>query len=202
MTSAGSVPIPPAGKGRPTPKRSDKERRTGPVPPPPRTRKEAAQRLRAQQATGRKDLRAGYAAGDETRLLPRDRGPARSLVRDVVDSRRNVGVLLLPLAVLLVASQFVGTERVVRIATTVWIGGLLAMLIDIALLALRVGKALATLPPGEQGAGRGRAARHVGYAVLRSTVLRRLRMPPPKVSAGDAVQSGGSGVPGGRSGRR
>ncbi|MCW2605596.1 MAG: hypothetical protein JWO60_289 [Frankiales bacterium] len=169
-------------KGRPTPKRRDTERRTGPVAPPPKTRKEAAQRLRAQQATGRKDLRAGYVAGDESKLLPRDRGPVRSTVRDVVDSRRNVGVLLLPMALLLVAAQLVGDARVLRLATTVWTAGLIAVVVDGLLLTLRTTKALKARHPGE-----GKTARHVGYALLRSTVLRRFRMPPPKVQPGDTL---------------
>ena len=47
--SAAAVPGA-AGKGRPTPKRSQAQgqRRGGPVPPPPRTRKEAAQRAREE----------------------------------------------------------------------------------------------------------------------------------------------------------
>lgn len=173
-------------KGRPTPKRSEKERRTAPVAPPPQTRKEAARRLREQQAAERKDRRAGYSAGDDSRLLARDRGPARSAVRDVVDSRRNLGVLLLPLAVLLVTAQLVGNPRVLEVVSRVWEGAMLAMLVDIVLLTIRVRRALSALP-GPPEPGRARTARHVGYAVLRSTVFRRLRMPPPKVEVGDPV---------------
>lgn len=170
------------GKGRPTPKRRDKERRTGPVPPPPQTRREAAQRLRAQGAAGRKDLRAGYVQGDESKLLKRDRGPVRRTVRDVVDSRRNVGTLLLPLAVLLVTAQVVGDDAVLRVATSVWTAGLVAVLLDLALLTVRVRRALRTHHPEARG-----TVRHVGYAALRSTVLRRFRMPPPQVAPGDTV---------------
>ena len=39
-------------------------------------------------------------AGDERYLLPRDRGKVRAYVRDLVDSRRNVAGILLPIAVL------------------------------------------------------------------------------------------------------
>ncbi len=169
-------------KGRPTPKRRDSQRRTGPVAPPPKTRREAAQRLRAEQASGRKNLRAGYVAGDESKLLPRDRGPVRSTVRDVVDSRRNVGVLLLPMALLLVAAQVVGDDTVLRLATTVWTAGLLAVVIDAVLLTVRTTRALKKHHPDAD-----KGVRHVGYALLRSTVLRRFRMPPPKVQPGDTV---------------
>ena len=171
-----------APKGRPTPKRSDKAPRTAQVPPPPQTRKEAAARLTAQGAADRSDLRAGYVAGDESALLKRDRGPVRRTVRDAVDSRRNVGVLLLPLAVLLVAAQVVGQETVLRVATRVWTAGMVAVVVDLGLLTFRVRAALRRHHPQERG-----LARHAGYAALRSTVLRRLRMPPPRVGPGDTV---------------
>ena len=47
------------GKGRPTPKRSEAQgaRRGGPVPPPPRTRKEAAQRAREEARAARERVR-------------------------------------------------------------------------------------------------------------------------------------------------
>ena len=106
----------------------------------------------------------------------------RALVRDVVDTRRNIGVLLLPLAVLLVAAQIVGSREVVRLATTIWAAGLIAMVVDIVLLALRVRKALAAAHPQA-----GRTGRHIGYALLRSTVFRRFRMPPPRLSPGDPL---------------
>ncbi|MCW2778913.1 MAG: Integral rane protein [Frankiales bacterium] len=164
-------------KGRPTPKRGAVAR--GPVAPPPQTRKEAAQRQREQQSSSRKGRRAGYVAHDETKLLPRDQGPVRALVRDVVDSRRNVGVLLLPLALLLVVAQVAGNHTLYSVAARIWTVGLVAVVLDAVLLALRVRKALAEHHPEAGG-----TAKHVGYALLRSTVMRRLRMPPPLVSPG------------------
>jgi hypothetical protein len=172
------------GKGRPTPKRSEKERRTGPVAPPPRTRKEAAARLREEQAQARKTQRAGVAAGDDSALLRRDRGPVRALVRDVVDSRRNVGVLLLPLALLLVLARFVGSDQLLVRVTDVWIAGIVAMFIDVVLIGLRVRRTLAAAGDRLPADADRSPARHIGYAVLRSTVFRRLRTPPPRVAVG------------------
>src|SRR5919107_5308582 len=84
------------GKGRPTPKRHEAQgRRPGPPPPPPTTRKEAYKRMREQQAANRSNVRRAALAGDEAYLPARDRGPVRKLVRDLVDSRRNVGGLFL-----------------------------------------------------------------------------------------------------------
>jgi len=55
----------PAGKGRPTPKRADAQRRrTGPVAPPPSTRKEAAKLARARATESRERVRDATARGD------------------------------------------------------------------------------------------------------------------------------------------
>jgi len=84
------------GKGRPTPKRSEaQKRRSGPVAPPPTSRREAAKQLRAKQAENRQRVRKGSLAGDETALLKRDQGPVRKMVRELIDSRRSLGWILL-----------------------------------------------------------------------------------------------------------
>ena len=54
--------------------------------------------MRAQQATRRMEARQGAARGDDSYLPARDRGPVRKLVRDVVDTRRNVGSFFLVIA--------------------------------------------------------------------------------------------------------
>jgi hypothetical protein len=106
------------GKGRPTPKRSEaQKRRGGPVPPPPATRREAAKRLRAERAADRK---GGSRRVDTGRQLARDAGPVRALVRDVVDGRRNLAIVMLPVALLLVVAQMVATAAILSVAVTVW----------------------------------------------------------------------------------
>ena len=172
----------PAGKGRPTPKRADAQRRrSGPVPPPPSSRKEAAKRARQQAVESRTKMREATASGDERYFGRRDAGPVRSLVRDVVDGRANVGVLLLPLAVLLVLAQISGNARVLDVALVVWVAGVLAMLLDVVLVARSIRRRVRAAFPDERSL-RG----HVGYGLLRSTVFRRFRLPPPKVARGGA----------------
>lgn len=176
--STGSSPS--TGKGRPTPKRSEAQRRRGgPVPPPPTTRKEAAKRAREQAVLARRSVREGTARGDEDRMVARDRGPVRALVRDVVDARRNVGVLLLPLAVLLVLAQLVGNDRVTSVALLLWLTGVLAMVADVVVTTLAIRRAVRAAHPDE-----GRMVRHVSYGLLRSTVFRRFRLPPARTSPG------------------
>src|SRR4051812_37129839 len=71
------------GKGRPTPKRRDAEkRRTGPVAPPPTNRREAARRMRAETKERRTLARQALRTGDERYLPARDQGPERRLVRN------------------------------------------------------------------------------------------------------------------------
>ena len=167
-----------AGKGRPTPKRSEaRGRRTGPVAPPPQTRKEAAQRAKEEAKAARARVREG------SQLLPRDAGPARALVRDVVDRRRSVGVLMLPLALLLVTAQVASSAakdtRLLDVAFVIWAAGVLALVVDVVVLRQQIRGAIkAELP--QEGSLRG----HVAYGLLRSTVLRRWRVPTARVSPG------------------
>jgi hypothetical protein len=166
------------GKGRPTPKRSERERRrSGPVGPPPQTRKEAAQRRKQELKSARSKVREGSQRGDERYLVKRDAGPVRRLVRDIVDSRRNAGVLVLPVAVLLVVTSLIGIEVVQAIVTTLWLATLLAVMMDLVVLTVTIRRKVRAAFPEER-----RLAGHTAYGLLRSTVLRRWRMPPPAVS--------------------
>src|SRR4051794_22616298 len=83
--------VKPGGKGRPTPKRREAEKRNRQPITAPRTRKEAYQQTRERQGRDRQKAREGMARGEERYLLPRDKGPARRLARDYVDSRRTFG---------------------------------------------------------------------------------------------------------------
>ena len=163
-----------AGKGRPTPKRSEAQgRRGGPVAPPPQTRKEAAQRAKLETKAARTRVREG------SQLLPRDAGPVRALVRDVVDGRRNAGVLMLPLALVLVLAQVSGIPRLLDIALLVWLAGIVTLFVDIVLLGLLIRRRVREEHP-EVTTMRG----HLAYGLLRSTVFRRWRMPAARVSPG------------------
>ncbi|MCW2544835.1 MAG: hypothetical protein JWM40_2387, partial [Frankiales bacterium] len=126
------------GKGRATPKRRDAEkRRGGPVAPPPTNRKEAAKQLRAKQAADRQRGRkpsASSAAADRA-LLPRDAGPVRRLVRDVVDSRRNIAGLLMPTAALSIGSFFTKDQQVLAAISGIFVATLVGVALDTVLLA-------------------------------------------------------------------
>ena len=167
----------PTGKGRPTPKRSEKQRRTGPVAPPPLTRKEAAQRQKEAAKAARARIKEGAARGDARYLSRRDAGPVRALVRDLVDARRNVGVLLLPLALVLIVANLSGSRQVQSLGLLLWVAALLAMAVDIVVTTVQIRGRIRAEHPEESG-----LFGHVVYGLLRSTVLRRFRLPPPRVS--------------------
>lgn len=181
----------PTGKGRPTPKRSASQtRRSGPVVPPPQTRKEAAKRAKDAAVASRARIKEGAARGDDRYLTKRDAGPVRAIVRDIVDARRNVGVLLLPLAVLLLIAQLTssatGNYRFLDLALTVWLAGLLALFADLVLTGRAIGNGVRAHSPDEG------TIRHIGYGLLRSTVIRRFRLPPARVSPGPRFPRRGS----------
>lgn len=87
--------------GLATPKR--KQGRT--AEPPPANRREAMKRMRRKQREARIEARAGMMAGKEEHLLPRDKGPERALVRNIVDARRNVASFFLPVALIVVVGS-------------------------------------------------------------------------------------------------
>ena len=177
MTEPAGAPAP-TGKGRPTPKRSAAQgRRTGHVAPPPQTRKEAARRARDEANAARARVREGATRGDDRYLTKRDAGPVRKLVRDTVDSRRNIGVIILPLALLLLAAQLTRNAVFLQVVLALWLSSVLALFLDVFVTGARIRREVRSAFPDERGMWR-----HIGYGLLRSTVFRRFRMPPPAVS--------------------
>ncbi len=185
---AEAVPVS-LGKGRPTPKRRDAEtRKRGPVPPPPTTQRQAYKRSKATGGTkmDRKaasaDRRERMMAGDDAYVLPRDRGPARALARDVVDSRRNLIGLFMPLALVVVVLYFVApaTSNAVSLGM---LAAIIVMAVEGVFLARLVSGRVHERYP-EEPAG---AVKLGWYSFVRASQLRRLRAPRPRVQPGDAV---------------
>ena len=166
------------GKGRPTPKRSEaQKKRTGPVAPPPTNRREAAKQLRAKQAENRKRVREGSIRGDEGALLKRDQGPVRRMVRDFVDGRRSLAWVLLPVAIIVLATSFSKSKPVQLVTLEIWLAAFVAVSIEMTFTGFAVRKALTSQFPDEKK-WRG----HIRYGVVRTLTIRRLRVPRPQVS--------------------
>ncbi|MGC7099793.1 DUF3043 domain-containing protein [Amycolatopsis lurida] len=181
-------------KGRATPKRREAEaKRRGPVAPPPKTMREAMKRnkeLRKQNPTTKEDRRAAAKerrdrmnAGDDKYLLPRDRGPVKAYVRDLVDAKRNLLGLFMPLALLVFVALLVPNVDIQRYATLLCTVMLLGMVVEGYFNGRRVAKAVREKFPKEEIKGRS-----VGwYAFIRASQIRKLRVPKPRVSPGDTV---------------
>lgn len=184
-TSSATAPdaVPGTGKGRPTPKRSAAQgRRPGPPPPPPTTRKEAYKRMREQQASRRAESRAGMARGDEAYLPARDRGPVRKLVRDIVDSRRNVGSFFLVIAGVALLGTVVPSIVVRNYASFLLFGFFLLLIIDSVVLSRKIkSKVAERFPDAPKTRG------VVWYGISRATMIRRWRFPKPDVALGADV---------------
>lgn len=169
-------------KGKPTPKRREAQRRRGgPVTTPPTNRREAAKQLRARQAEERQGARTAP-RGDDRQLLARDQGPVRRMVRDLVDARRNLGGLLLPMAAVVFVSSLTKDPGIRAAFLGVWLATLLGVAFDFVLLNVHLRRALRAAFPKEEKLGG-----HVFYGILRSTVMRRLRAPKPQVRRGQRV---------------
>jgi hypothetical protein len=170
----------PAGKGRPTPKRRDAERRRQPMVAP-KTRKEASKMQRERMRDVRKTQRDGVAGGDQRRLAPRDVGPVRAFVRDYVDSRRSVASYFLPATIIIL---IFGTNPVsaLRLVSQFL---MLALFLGLYLDGRRLGRAVVRDAqrrfPNEPTKGL------KWYAVSRALQFRRLRLPKARVKIGDQV---------------
>jgi hypothetical protein len=172
----------PGGKGRPTPKRSEAEKRRRQPITAPKDRKEAYRKVRSRQAEDRAKARQGMARGEDKYLQKRDRGPVRALARDYVDARRTVGSYLMwAFIVMFMLSllPYVFAKLLVPLAFPV----LLALALVEGVVISRQVKKLATerFPEEEQ--------RGVGlYAAMRSMQLRRLRIPNPRLRPGEKAK--------------
>lgn len=184
------------GKGRPTPKRRDAEgRRRGPVAPAPMTSKEARARRKANRGSkadrkaaaaerraASQDRRARMLAGEDKYLLPRDKGPVRAFVRDVVDARRNLVGLFMPMALVLILSMFAAPElqSIVTLAMLVMMAFMVA---EGFLLGRVVNNRVRERFPDTADTG----FRLGWYAFVRASQMRKMRAPKPRVGPGDAV---------------
>lgn len=182
------------GKGRPTPKRREAEqRKRGPVAPPPRTTREAMRRARGNKEE-RKELNAKrreirvkqrerMMAGDDQYLMPRDRGPVKAYIRDLVDSRRNLLGLFMPLAILIFVALLVPDPRVQSLTTLLCLAMLVVMILEGLLSGRRITRLVRTKFPKEPVRGLS-----IGwYAFIRASQIRKLRVPKPRVAPGDKV---------------
>ena len=178
-TGAGSHAVT-AGKGRPTPKRSEAERRRRQPYTAPRDRKEAARVSRDRQRTDRSRRMDAMRRGEEWAFPPRDRGPVRALARDYVDSKRRVSEYYMYGLLVLLVLLFVPSLVVKSIVPLLVLSAVVVMAIEGVFIGRRVKALAAQRLPGEST--RGLAL----YAAMRALQIRKLRVPKPRVNPGDS----------------
>jgi hypothetical protein len=168
--------------GQATPKRATAQRRRA-AEPPPANRREAYRRGRERQRGERAENMEGMRRGDEKYLLPRDRGPERALVRDVVDSRRTIGTWFMGGALLVLVGSWTTLPAVVQFVYLLWVTMLLALIVDGVLICRKIKKLLLERYSRTEV----RMGGLYWYAVTRSITFRRMRVPRPRVKIGEAI---------------
>ncbi|WP_240810061.1 DUF3043 domain-containing protein [Actinomadura sp. WMMA1423] len=171
--------VKPGGKGRPTPKRSEAEKRRRQPITAPSTRKEAYRKVRERQAADRARARQGMAKGDEKHLLKRDRGPVRRLARDYVDARRTFGSYLMYVMFALVLLSMLPIPAAKLLVLFVPPLLLVVVFGEGLMLSRGIKRLAAERYPDEDPKGVGM------YAAMRAMQIRRLRIPNPRVRVGE-----------------
>ncbi|MGI8612880.1 MAG: DUF3043 domain-containing protein [Nocardioidaceae bacterium] len=165
------------GKGRPTPKRRDAQAYRKQRMTPPKTRKEASQQLRKRRYEERMKTQSALRTGEDRYLPARDQGKVRRFCRDLVDARFSVAEFLLPLLVLIVVLGFAGTN----LQGLAWLVTIIATIGDTVWLTIKTRRELSRRFPGDSTRGA------ILYTLLRSSQLRRLRLPKPQVRRGQQL---------------
>lgn len=172
------------GKGRATPKRSDGgRRRPEKAPVTKEEKREHAKRQKEKARSDRAESMAGMRAGDERYLMPRDKGPERALVRDVVDSRRTVGTWFFGTAFVVLLASGTGNMNFSLYGQILWFLIGVATIVDTVLICRKISKLIRERIPKSTV---GRRSLYF-YAFMRGITFRRLRMPQPRKKIGEAV---------------
>ena len=172
-----------AAKGRPTPKRSVAEaKRRQPIAGS--SRAPAAPRTKEDKAKARTNRAGKYEAmrrGEAWALNPRDRGPARALARDYVDSKRRVSEYYMYILVVLLVAVFVRNKTAQEFISPLVLVLIVIIVIDASLIRRGLRKLMAERLPNESTTGL------TAYETMRALQIRRFRVPVPRVHPGDKI---------------
>jgi Protein of unknown function (DUF3043) len=167
-------------KGRPTPKRSEAEKRRRQPYAAPSDRKAAAAQSRDRDRGARARRSEAMKRGESWALPRKDQGPVRALARDYVDSRRSVSEYYMFGILVLVVLLFTPLRKSAVLDYLVLVL-LLVILVESYFVGSRVIRLAQKRFPGESTRGIRM------YAGIRGTQIRRLRMPAPRVKVGEKI---------------
>src|SRR3984885_10615206 len=189
---AKSKPAAQAGKGRPTPKRSEAEAnryrtltgsttsgRGRTAAPDPKRKLTPEEKAKAREDRT-KHLQA-MRRGEDWALGPRDRGPAKKLARNYVDAHRRPMEFYMYALIVLIIALFAGrSNSALGSYMQIFLLVIIAVIvIDGYYLRRSIVKVVHERLPGEST--RGLAM----YSIMRALQLRRFRTPAPSVKPGD-----------------
>jgi DUF3043 family protein len=173
-----------AAKGRPTPKRSEVERRRRePFRAEPANRKVGkAQDRDHRRAESRRRMEA-MRRGEEWAIPARDRGPVKALVRDYIDSRKLIvsEYVLFGVFVLIFALFLLGAAKNSSAILYAELGILGLITLESSYHTFQATRLIRKRLPGQSTRGLG------FYILKRSIRLRSTRIPPAKVARGAAI---------------
>jgi Protein of unknown function (DUF3043) len=179
--AASERPSQTQSKGRPTPKRSEAERRRRQPYTAPADRKAATQQARDRDRATRARRNEAMRRGENWALPRKDQGPVRALARDYVDSRRGVSEYYMFGVLVLVVLLFLPALRKSAVIDYAVLLILAVIVIESILVSGRVIKLAQQRFPGESTRGLRM------YVAVRNTQFRKLRMPAPRVRPGSKV---------------
>jgi hypothetical protein len=179
--AASERPSQTQSKGRPTPKRSEAERRRRQPYSAPADRKAAGQQSRDRDRATRARRNEAMRRGENWALPRKDQGPVRALARDYVDSRRSLSEYYMFGVLVLVVLLFVPALRKSAAIDYAVLLILAVIVTESIIVSGRVIKLVHERLPGESTQGLRM------YVAIRGTQLRRLRMPTPRVKPGDKI---------------
>ena len=168
-------------KGRPTPKRSEAERRRRQPYSAPADRKAAGQQSRDRDRAARARKTEAMRRGESWALPRKDQGQVRALARDYVDSRRSISEYYMFGVLVLVVLLFLPALRKSAVIDYAVLLILAVIVIESIFVSGRVIKLAQQRFPGESTRGLRM------YVAVRNTQFRRLRMPTPRVKPGAKV---------------
>jgi hypothetical protein len=168
-------------KGKPTPKRSEAEKRRRQPYTAPSDRKAASTQGRDRDRAGRQRKMEAMRRGEDWALPRKDQGAAKALARDVVDARRGISEYYLYGIVVLIALLFLPALRGKAIVDY----AILVILVIIVTEGWWVSRKVLALVqerlPGEPTRGLR------VYTAMRGTQIRKMRIPAPRVKPGDKI---------------
>jgi hypothetical protein len=182
---AKAKPTAEAGKGRPTPKRRDAERnRYQSITGGTSSGRGGARSTPADKSAARTERARRYDAmkrGEDWALGPRDRGPARKIARDYVDSHRRPSEYYMYVLIVLLIALLSRSKALNTYVSPLVLALVVVILIDAFFIRRALHKLLAERLPGESARGL------TMYAVMRALQIRRFRMPAPRLKPGDKM---------------